>query len=266
MKTTPGPKVIHTSIGFFSICSLGLNLIVQRYNHRKLAPLPDFSETFHLYRDHEGQDVYRELFMERDDVLLPPVSPSQKYFAPRDSKHSYKDSEDQEALTPFVHRYFTPDPATFHRMADFGEKYQIHTGRTLAVCFRGTDKFTEVQEPEYGFFLSPVDEMLEKLSLDRILIQTDQQQFVDFAKERYGGRVVTIDEIPRTKTKTQVAKLIPEGQRVEAARDFLAVMIMMSLCKGVITHTGNVGRWIPLFRGCTKNLVQIWGDRRIDDL
>ena len=43
----------------------------------------------------------------------------------------------------------------------------------------------------------------------------------------------------------------------EFALNFLAVVLLMSKCKHLITSTGNVGYWITLFRGHSDRVVQI---------
>ncbi len=36
----------------------------------------------------------------------------------------------------------------------------------------------------------------------------------------------------------------------------MAAAIILSRCAYVITHTGNVGAWIAIYRGTSKNLYQ----------
>ena len=42
----------------------------------------------------------------------------------------------------------------------------------------------------------------------------------------------------------------------DSAQNFLAIMIIMSRCKHLITSAGNCDLWISLYRGHTDNLIQ----------
>ena len=42
---------------------------------------------------------------------------------------------------------------------------------------------------------------------------------------------------------------------------FLAAIQILSSCKFLINHTGNVARWIVKYRGSTKNMIQYKGNK-----
>ena len=47
------------------------------------------------------------------------------------------------------------------------------------------------------------------------------------------------------------------------AQQFLAVMQLISKCKYLINHSGNVARWLILYRGNTNNTIQYYENRKL---
>ena len=89
-------------------------------------------------------------------------------------------------------------------------------------------------------------------------MQTDQEQFLDYCKDKFN--CISIDEIPRTTKKgkgTNIMYLIESDKKEKLAVNFLAAALIISSCKFIINHTGNVGRWITLYRGSAKNTIQV---------
>ena len=51
--------------------------------------------------------------------------------------------------------------------------------------------------------------------------------------------------------------LIESDKKEKLAINFLAATLIISSCRFIVNHTGNVGRWITLYRGSAKNTIQV---------
>ena len=176
------------------------------------------------------------------------------------SLFNYED-EDLRNIKPIIQRWFNPSDSVLEHVESFIKKYEIDTDKTLAICFRGTDKFLDIKEPSYENFISQVPSIIKNEGINRVFIQTDQAQFIDFFKNSYPNiPAFSIKEIPTTTSKTHLYKGVIKENKISHAQMFLASMQVLSHCKFLINHTGNVARWIIKYRGSTHKTMQYKSD------
>ena len=67
-----------------------------------------------------------------------------------------------------------------------------------------------------------------------------------------------IKEIPTTTGKEHLYKNggTIKDNKIHHAQQFLAAIQILSQCKFLINHTGNVARWIVKYRGSADNTIQ----------
>lgn len=260
-------RLKHTS-GFFSCCSIAVYNIGVFINSNSKLPVVNFSDTFSSYigkNQTNGCDVYESCFNTPSSDGLDILFDKKITFQAR-SLFPYV-AENYEDVKFIVSNWFSPNRDVLNIKDYLTLKYQINTNRTLCVCFRGTDKYKDIVETSYERFCSRVNELMHLGGMESVLIQTDQQQFIDYFRCKYPMyRVISIEENPRRTDKKQVAFQLEINQRTESARTFLATMLIMAECKYIISHTGNVARWINLYRGNSRNTVQYMAEREIIDL
>lgn len=241
--------------GFFSCCTVGVYDIIEYIKKHKLIPEVSFSRIFNLYKDHLGQDVY-DNFFEFNPLQELDINKIAKIKYNRDSSFNYN-SEDLLAIKPIIEKWFTPSNSVLDYVSLFTNKYEINVNKTLAILFRGTDKATEIKETSYSIFTSGIKDIMDNAEINRVFVQTDQTQFIDFLKHSFPNiDFFTIKEIPTTATKKQLYKETIKKNKVTHAQMFLASMQILSNCKFLINHTGNVARWAITYRGHTKNTIQ----------
>jgi len=246
--------------GFFSCCSVACYDIIEYIKRYQSVPEVDFAKTFTLYKDFLNENVYNMYFKfnESQELNIDSIS-NIKYN--KFSLFNYK-NEDLKNIKPIIQKWFNPSDSVFKYVELFIDKYEIDMDKTLAICFRGTDKFIDIEEPSYESFISHVPSIMQNKELDRVFIQTDQTQFIDFFKSSYPNiPVFSIQEIPTTRSKKHLYKGIIQKNKVTHAQMFLAVMQILSRCKFLINHTGNVARWIVTYRGSTENMIQYKGNK-----
>jgi hypothetical protein len=161
-----------------------------------------------------------------------------------------------EKFDAYIKKYFSPNYTVQNRKNQFISNYSITPSNCLAIHYRGTDKISEVK-------LTPVDSYIKKaneiLSIEpnlKILIQTDDFHILD-RLEREFPNAVYIKELPVSNSGRGVhlsPHLIKNG--LDYAIDFFASILLISQCKHVITHTGNVAFWTLLYRNSYNNFTQ----------
>lgn len=128
-------------------------------------------------------------------------------------------SLDQAAIAYFVDRYFKPSTSVYALQAQWASKYKIEIGRSVVVCYRGTDKVTELKPASFEDYADQIDRMVGASAVD-IVVQTDQKQFLDFIGDRFPGRVKFIDDIPMTTGTTVIHNLDLTDEFGVTRRDF----------------------------------------------
>ncbi|MEN0653319.1 MULTISPECIES: hypothetical protein [Hyphobacterium] len=246
--------VRHNS-GFFSNCSVSLHAIVTLSNRTGRFPEHvDFSQTFREFKDPEDleADVYPAYFAAQNQPRTRPPEGGAVNF-PLYSLFDYRE-QSYTAIEPFMQRYFRPSQAVLHKALILQEKYGVNPDRLVTVCYRGTDKHLDATPGSFETYIDETRRRLEQDPMLDVLVQTDQQQFLDFARAELGS-VLVIDDLPRTTSGTVMHRIVSDG-KVDWAQTFLAVTWLIAQSRHLITHTGNVGRWLCLYRGHMDRVSQ----------
>jgi hypothetical protein len=92
----------------------------------------------------------------------------------------------------------------------------------------------------------------------RVLVQTDQSQ----AKELFLTEIpdsFAFEEMPTTPSSTVLHSLNADTlkmSKLDFGRHLVASTLMLSRCKVIINHCGNMALWIALFRGNANGMIQ----------
>jgi len=247
-----GELVILHNSGFFSNATIGLHGITEFYKAFQGLPLRvNFSKTFRDFTNYNGDDSYPLFFEFNAELDIPFVA---EIGMSAYSLFSYRDESFNE-LAPFVEKYFSPTAEVDSIATYLAQKYEIDFLNTLAIVYRGTDKY---RDTGLGSFSEYVDRAKVFLEIDpnlRVLVQTDQKQFLEYCKREIPN-VFYFAELPMTTTDTVMHHVVPIDSKIDWAKRFLAVTTLLSKCRYVVTHSGNVGRWICLYRKNANGVVQ----------
>ncbi len=238
--------------GFFSVCSVALLELVR-------APEPvcsiDATEALGRYRQHTEGSMWGRFFAEPQTPLPTPL-PGNRPWGCTLVHHDRYASLDLQPVRPFVDTYFRPSAAVEAAVARLTADYAIDPRRTVAVWVRGTDKGREVRPRSTATYRRAVEGVLESGRVDRVLVQSDQQQVRDELLAYFGSMAFAIEELPVTGGTEGLHSLALDG-REEHARDLLAAVLIMARCSDVVLHTGNGALWTVLLRGGTDGVVQV---------
>lgn len=247
-------KITHNS-GFFSCCSVALQDICKYYNNRSHFPVVDRSEQFYWYKEFQNQDLSSIIFSEKEKPIVDSKIINFDWL----TQFTPYRKLDFAALTPLVNSYFSPSNLILDRLEQLKKDVGQNPENIISVCYRGNDKFTETMVAPYSTFIKPLDTIVQKYDNPLFYLQTDEIEFADFFTKKYPNTFIN-NKIPLIKRNLGVAiqHVIPmfSKEKFEFSCDFLASLLFMSQTDSVVTHSGNVGVWLALYRGHVNNLYQ----------
>lgn len=219
--------------------------------------IPDkisYAMGFKRFKADPERDIFPDFYKIDPSV---PVQLLKTVTLPDENKKQF-DLYDFEYYNPVVKRFFGPSDVVSERKNQLLNKYKINPSETIAVLYRGTDKYTEVRLGSPQAYLQAVQQLLHQTNAKKVLVQTDQTQVLDFFKQELGDMVVHFDETPTTSGQEAMNTVMEnEGNdTMDWMQWFDAALRVVSECAFVVNHTGNCGLWMNLYRGNTTNVFQ----------
>tara|TARA_R110002012_G_scaffold15562_4_gene61690 strand:+ start:5793 stop:6635 length:843 start_codon:yes stop_codon:yes gene_type:complete len=249
-----GKLVIMHSSGFFSCCSIRLRKIINWFNEHEKMPIVDSSNQWQMYKDTQ-EDVSTKFFTTTNIDI--------KYTNHIDfSTDTIEDQVSNYSLINFnkvgnfIKKYFTVSDKVKILERQLIDKYQLDVDKTIAVCYRGTDKKTEINIPTYHEMFDKIQAIQLQYPNHKLLIQSDEKEFIDASKIEFPNHIHFHESIKVSSNQKAVQFYITPGDRVYNAQLFLAIMQILSKCSKVILNSGNVGMWVCLFRNNTSGVSQ----------
>lgn len=244
--------------GFFSNCSITLRSLIELFN-RGISPKKiDFSNSFQSYKTKDQLDQSLDLFPFYFSVDINRKIPVNCKIR-KPLTHGVYKNLDYNSFNPFFHRYFGLSDHILKIQNMLVEKYKFDPTKTIAVVYRGTDKYQEVMLASPQLYLDKAEALLKQNTNFKILIQTDQKQVRDLFVNHFKEKCLTFEEMSVTEGSTGL-HLLDENclglNKFEFGKMILAVTHIISKCQIVVNHTGNMALWTCLFRGSANNMLQ----------
>jgi hypothetical protein len=237
--------------GFFSCTSVALNSIVRE-------PPLSVSARFgmRLYKPHLFSDPWSHYFMKPDltNVKLPKIDQSTP--PPLDwwwRKYSELPLSETQL---YLLAYFRPSSRVLAKVEEVLDQFDLDYSKIIGVHYRGTDKAQELDTIEVDFYFHELDQILAIEPDHRILLQTDDYAIVGSFLRRYGDRVVIIDH-PIKSSEGVGLHYLGKRNPVEDTIQYLSIILILSKCDYLITHTGNGALWEVLYRGSDFRVTQL---------
>lgn len=245
----PVLKITHNA-GLFSNATIALQQILMYFNeHRELPELVERHKQYLYYKSNPDENLIPVLFAETADAIPHIDRVDTHHEAIQQQYANYKGLHYGD-LKPFIDKYFAPSETVLSRIAELEAKYSIDYENTCGVFYRGNDKNRETKIAGYQEFIDKAKE----INADKYLVLPDEAEFWDAF---YFPDVYKIIETPMMPRKdSAIFYELPQNERTQHAIDFLALTIMLSKCKHLITHSGNCGYWCCLYRGHANNVYQ----------
>jgi len=239
--------VVNTGVGATSCFSTRLHdAIAYHRQHGKYPAIIDSAQQFTLFRDYTGQDVASLVFGEyKPNDNLEFVSYS------HDWQYCWYDEIHIKQLAALARMICPLSSHIGNRAYNYARDAQDKLIERTAVLYRGNDKALEIPRTNYEAMI----EMAIESKSEKFIVQTDEQEFFDYFKERFPD-TVAFDNIPRISKNPDGYVMTPVGQRVDFLLNFIGALYVISECDKLILNTGNTGIWTVLFRGHINNVWQ----------
>jgi hypothetical protein len=241
--------------GFFSCCSFRLSHIVTYINARKQLPIHvDSSQQFAMYKRHAGEDVTAEIFAQPDPRN--PIVYSYIWYHWMHQTRMYRTLDFQQ-LCPLVWTYFVPSSAVQMLAAQIVRHYGICVETCVGVYYRGTDKYKETNIDTYERFSSKLREVFDPTKHTSVLVQTDTQQFLEHMQAVWTESPIhVVQELRTSNGQLGIHNESSSQENFHDIQHLLAVVTILSACHTILCTTGNVSKWIVLYRGTCEHVFQ----------
>ena len=253
--------------GFYSNIHQTFSAILTLMSHGIAPDIISYEHGFKSYKLDPSQDIY-PLFHKPNPQQELPIWKNFPRTSANISSNNVISSLPFDEYSKILNRYFSPSDDIVAKIEYLKNKYQVNPDETIAIHYRGVDKFTEVDLATPEQYVNIVKNILEKHPNFRVLIQTDQTQALEYFLKEFGENAFYFDELPTTtRTGSDAKKIDMEffHKRFDYAEDvdpipftqmFDATIRLISTTKYVITHTGNGALFTILYRGNAKNVYQ----------
>ena len=239
--------------GFYSNQTQAFLSTLILLSHGILPDKIDYSMGFKRFKSDPERDIFPDFYRINPDQEVTPKN----IILPDENRKQFE-IYDFEYYNQVVKRFFNPSGVVTDRWQMLTEKYDIDPEKTVSVLYRGTDKCTEVRLASPEAYLDVVKQILDQTPANRVLVQTDQTQVLDYFKSELGNIVVSFSETPSTSGKDAMNTVMEnEGKdTMDWMQWFDAALRCVAECAYVVNHTGNCGLWMNLYRGNVDNVFQ----------
>jgi len=239
--------------GFYSNQTQAFLSTLILLSHGILPDKIDYSMGFKRFKSDPERDIFPDFYRINPDQEVTPKN----IILPDENRKQFE-IYDFEYYNQVVKRFFNPSGVVTDRWQMLTEKYDIDPEKTVSVLYRGTDKCTEVRLASPEAYLDAVKQILDQTPANRVLVQTDQTQVLDYFKSELGNMVVSFSETPSTSGNNSMIDTMEKDKRdmTDWMQWFDAALRCVAECAYVVNHTGNCGLWMNLYRGNVNNVFQ----------
>ena len=198
------------------------------------------------------ENTWSEMFVEPSRESVDRFAKLSPFLAFEFDPHSnyvniLKDHLGYDWVRAFIETYMQPSSLVSDIAESFDSSCRISTVPTICVCYRGTDKHTEVPSVTMNRYYEVVDRLLGVIQNAEVLIQTDQAQAREGFVSRYGARCKFISELPVTRGDKAIHNThAVQGGRQRFAVNLYAMCLALSRGRVLVTNSGNVGWFLAL--------------------
>lgn len=171
------------------------------------------------------------------------------------SNRVYKHLDFKQLNNLYKHHYCMSNTQQ-KKYDDIVKKYDLDYDNLIGVWYRGTDKNTELTLADPIKYLELAEKIISQDSKLKILIQSDQQQVVELFKNTFKDRCFFFNEMPTTAGTKGYHKIIKNEDKLEFYKTLDICTRILSNCKYLINHTGNVAFVIQVHRNNFENMWQ----------
>lgn len=240
--------------GFYSCCSIRLEMIIHEFNENKKYQLPkDFPGCLEFNRFINAyQDITFEYFKSSKDICVENVPTTFVEYDHDDQFKIYKQL-DYQPILPFIDKYFRISEPIQFLVTFISEHYNIDYENTCVLFYRGNDKAKETKICSYDEIVSKAYQVLQRNPKTKFLIQSDETDFINYCLHKFPDRSFYLDKFIQHMPKNTNIPLVYDFRFM---RYFIAIIVMMAKCHYIICTSGNCSIWMMYYRRHAKNVSQ----------
>ena len=243
--------------GFFSCCPIKLTQIIDYINLNKKTPdCVDSSKQFEWYKKTPDiSDITFDYFEHYNNLTdLSFYYPINYHWEHQFINYS---ELDYKKIIPVVKKYFFPSKNIINIIDNIEKKYNLIYNNICVLFYRGNDKITETELCNYKEYLTYANLVIKTNPTILFLIQSDETEFIDFMTKKFPNNSFYFkNEIRHMKKCNNTVDIVMKDKNYEFSKYYLAITIIMSQCKYIISGSGNCSIWIMLYRKNNKNVFQ----------
>jgi len=250
-------KISHNA-GFFSCCSVMLISIIDFFNYNKKIPDNiDVSDSFSIYKSCSTNNIY-ELFFEKNNLNIEYENPVVLTKSQYEFQFSDYSQINFEKIKPFLDKYFKTNSLVNCTFNSLLQKYNIKTDKLIFLYYRGNDKCTETNLGSYESYLNKANEICSKNLDHKILIQTDEIDFLNYFLKNFKKKneIIFFEEMSMINKNSKYGIHHYGEQKEDFILYFLSCVKIMSVSNHVITGSNNFSFWATIYRGNCNNINQ----------
>ena len=241
--------------GFFSCCSIRLLDIMNYINFMQKSPKNvDSSKSFIMYKKNINDDIF-DFFEPCNNTTNINIKDATLSYDAWTQFTKYSEM-DYKFVKSIIKKYFSPSNKINKIISDIEQKYNIKHNNTLAVYYRGTDKYKETQLSPFNEFYKQIIGIVNKNKNIKILLQSDCANFIDYITNKKIKNIFIIEENNTSYTNKGIHYEQTSDENYYDMLNFLSTIIILSRCKYIICSSGNCSVWMMLYRGNGKNVIQ----------
>ena len=253
--------------GFFSNCSVRLENIINYYNCNKKMPIEvDSSKLFFMYKKEKNKDVTFDYFK---NYNFTKININIDHLLKYDGgilHMQYKNylKIDFVNICPFIKKYFEPTEHIINIKNTLLQKYNIDPDNCIAVYYRGTDKFKEVNICDFYDFEQKVKEILNNSSAKlKILLVTDSKQMLNNFKSKFTN-ILFIEENKISETSNGIHNENSSSENHYDIMYLMATFLILAKCNFFVCGSNNGALWTMFYRENNINVYQNFNGKWIN--
>lgn len=249
--------------GLFSYCSINLFKIIKAFKRGIKIKSVKF-ENLKIYQKEDDEVSLHEILFDDKYQMIDIIEPSNISFPLRAKDIFYKNTDiKNNEVKKIIKNWFNPREDILKIKEEFINKYNISPKNTIGLYYRGTD--TTVERKQMTRFSYIYNQMIKILNeneyIENILLQTDDKFFQDYILDMdINKNIKIIKELPAIYS-TRGYHFSNGYNKIDHAKNIMAVTLLLSECDTVLCNTSNLSRWINIFRDNSDKFYQCLGNR-----
>lgn len=213
-----------------------------------------FSDLSSWINHAEDGQVLEHLFVPYDN-LTADIPEDPKVMLPGWGTNSTQTTTVLQSVSKFFSKCFKTNSTIDTNREILENKYNINYAEVLAVCYRGTDKSAECKLASTEAWIQKTKDVLNSnKQLNRVLIQTDQEQLRDAFVSEFGSSCFFFEEIAVTADKNVMHKITKKEEKLSHTKNIHTAVSILARHEYLINHAGNTGCAIATYRGTARNM------------